>query len=111
MPPRPRDDLVFLHSVEAPPPPGSQLCAGGPGAQVRSRISAAARWPDRMAPSIDPWDRVEVSVPAQCTRPKGVRSSGPYRVRSPGGKWAIEQPRVHGSVHHAVSMNSTGDVA
>src|ERR1700686_3524770 len=58
-----------------------------------------------------PCDLVEVSVPAQCTRPKGSRSSGPYRVSPPGGKWAIEHPRVHCSVHHAVSMNSWGVVA
>jgi hypothetical protein len=37
----------------------------------RSRISPAARSPERTAPSIAPWDVVEVSVPAQCTRPNG----------------------------------------
>ena len=46
-------------------------------AQVRSRISAAARSPERTAPSIAPCDVVAVSVPAQCTRPNGSRSSGP----------------------------------
>ena len=41
------------------------------------RISAAARSPERTAPSIAPCDVVDVSVPAQCTRPNGSRSSGP----------------------------------
>src|SRR5258706_12669602 len=43
----------------------------------RDRISAAARSPERMAPSMPPYDMVAVSVPAQCTRPKGWRRSDP----------------------------------
>ena len=46
-------------------------------AQERSRISAAARSPERTAPSIAPCEVVAVSVPAQCTRPNGSRRSGP----------------------------------
>ena len=79
-----------------------------PPALVRSRISAEARSPERTAPSIAPCDVVDVSVPAQCTRPNGSRSSGPKRVRMPGGRCAIEQPRVHSSFHHGVSMISAG---
>jgi len=34
---------------------------------------------------------VAVSVPAQCIRPNGSRSSDPYLVRIPGDQCAIEQ--------------------
>jgi hypothetical protein len=44
-------------------------------------------------------------------RPNGWRSNGPYFVRIPGDQCAIEQPRVHGSFHHGVSMISAGDPA
>lgn len=78
---------------------------------IRSRISAATRSPDRMAPSTAPCDTVAVSVPAQCTRPWRARSNVPYRVRKPGGRWANEQPHVQGSEYQAVSTNSTGAAA
>jgi hypothetical protein len=58
-----------------------------------------------------PCEIADVSVPAQCTRPKGSRSRGPYFVRMPGPRCAIEQPRVHGLAHQLVSMNSTGELA
>src|SRR5262249_12621868 len=74
-------------------------------------ISAAPRSPERTAPSIAPCEIVAVSVPAQCTRPNGWRSRCPWRVRVPSVKWAIEHPRVHGSVHHDVSTYSAGFAA
>ena len=54
---------------------------------------------------------VEVSVPAQCTRPNGSRSKWPNRMRIPGRRCAIEQPRVHCSSDHAVSTKATGSSA
>src|SRR3954470_3856787 len=55
-----------------------------------------------------PWETVDVSVPAQWIRPNGSRSRRPYFVSVPGVRWAIEQPRVHSSLNHAVSTKSTG---
>ena len=37
-----------------------------------------------------------------------TRSKGPKRVSMPWGRCAIEQPRVHGSFHQAVSITSAG---
>src|SRR5262249_61771829 len=71
--------------------------AEGHVAYTPARISAAARSPERTAPSIAPYEIVAVSVPAQCTRPNGWRSSDPYLVRIPGGQRAIGQPRRHDS--------------
>src|SRR5262249_30210908 len=75
----------------------------------RTRISFAARSPERTAPSIPPYDVVAVSVPAQWIRPNGSRSSDPYLVRIPGDQCAMEQPRVHLSCHQGGSVNSNGE--
>ena len=75
------------------------------------RISPAARSPERTAPSIAPCETVAVSVPAQCRLPTGSRTRWPWRVRIPGGRWAIEHPRLQGSDHHGVSTTSIGSAA
>lgn len=46
-------------------------------AQPAAAASAAARWPDWMAPSIVAYQLVAVSTPAQWTRPNGRRMAGP----------------------------------
>ncbi len=58
-------------------------------AHSAASTSAAARSPDRMAPSIVPCETVAVSVPAQWMRPTGARSARPNRVSTPGGMCAM----------------------
>ena len=66
-----------------------------------ARAGRPRRWPRGTVSR----SRCRPSAPARRADAAAART----RVRSPGGKCAIEHPRVHCSVHHAVSMNSTGD--
>src|SRR4051812_8954995 len=50
----------------------------------RAITSAAARSPERTAPSTQPHMTAELSVPAQWMRPHGSRSAGPNSVSTPG---------------------------
>ncbi len=54
--------------------------------------SAAARSPERTAPSTQPHMTAELSVPAQWMRPHGSRSAGPNSVSTPGGAWLSMPP-------------------
>ncbi len=71
--------------------------------QSAASTSAAARSPDRIAPSMLPCDTVAVSLPAQWIRPTGARSARPNWVRTPGGMCAMKQPRVHRSSAQSIS--------
>ena len=85
------------------------------GHRPRPRSSSAtedlARRPARPSARRRRWRRAR-SSPSRCrpsARGRTARAaSGPCRVSIPGGRWAKEHPRLHSSVHHAVSTTSTG---
>ena len=54
--------------------------------------SAAARSPERTAPSTQPHMTAELSVPAQWMRPQGSRSAWPNSVSTPVGAWLSIPP-------------------
>lgn len=56
-------------------------------------IYLAARIPDWIAPSMNPWDSVAISVPAQWIFPSGALKSSIF-VSTPGGKNAIGAPLI-----------------
>ena len=59
--------------------------------------SAAARCPDRTAPSRNPVHSSAVSVPAQKMPSTGLRSQCPYLVHDPGGTAAVGPPGANSS--------------
>ena len=70
--------------------------------------SAAARCPERTAPSRKPVHSSAVSVPAQCSGPTGSRSSGPNSVHDPGGTAAVGPPGAKVSAPQQWSRYSIG---
>ena len=60
--------------------------------RVARITSAAARSPERTAPSTQPHMTAELSVPAQWIRPQCGRSAWPNDVSTPGGAWLIIPP-------------------
>ena len=65
--------------------------------QSSPSTSAAARSPERTAPSIEPAQKLDVSVPAQWIRPIGWRSAMPKSSSAPGGIRNGGQPPVQGT--------------
>lgn len=66
-------------------------------------MSATARSPERIAPSMKDGQTVEFSVPAQCSGPTGSRTAERNSVVAPGVRKPVKQPRVHCCVDQFIS--------
>lgn len=68
-----------------------------------SRTSVAARSPERTAPSMYPFQYVDVSAPAQWTRANGSRIAAPKSTVVPVPATAVGPPSVHCSLVQSCS--------
>jgi len=96
-----RRHLGLLPSAEVdypPPPPAiGQLVLA---VLLRCEHLFRGAPPDCAAPLTQWYGYVDVSTPAQCTRPTGSRTAGPnpHPVQTPGPIQPAKSPRVHSSI-------------